>query len=215
MSNENDAELSAVIRSRATYHTAPPALRAGIANAVRRPAASQASVASFWRRPWLQIGLALACGALVGLLVVAPYDLSQREQIEREVVASHVRSLMLAHLTDLSSSDRHAVKPWFAGKLDFSPPVIDLADKGFPLIGGRLDYLDQRPVAALVYSHRKHTINLLIWPAGETSALTMTSRNGFPLARWSDSGMQFWAVSDLNPAELQSFVELLRSNHHP
>lgn len=215
MSNEDDPELRAAIRSRATYHTAPPALRAGIAKTVREVGKSQAGAAPFWRRPWLQIGLAFACGVLVGLLVVAPYDSSDRQRLEREVVASHVRSLMLAHLTDVTSSDQHTVKPWFAGKLDFSPPVSDLADKGFPLIGGRLDYLDQRPVAALVYSHRKHTINLLIWPAEETAELEMASRQGYHLARWSDSGMQFWAVSDLNPADLQSFVELLRSNHHP
>jgi len=211
MSIEYESELSALIRSRASYHTAPPALRAGITNAFRQAGANQASTTPFWRRPWLQIGLAFACGALVGLLVVAPYELADRQQVEREVVASHVRSLMLAHLTDVTSSDQHTVKPWFAGKLDFSPPVSDLADKGFPLMGGRLEYLDQHPVAALVYAHRKHTINLLIWPSGETSALEMTSRNGFHLARWSESGMQFWVVSDLNPAELKGFVELLRN----
>jgi anti-sigma factor RsiW len=112
----------------------------------------------------------------------------------------------------VASSDAHTVKPWFEGKLDFSPPVKDLADRGFPLIGGRLDYLHGRAVAALVYQRRKHSINLFIWPSspGDLAALKKATRQGFHILQWTGSGMTFCAVSDLNEGELQEFVLLIQ-----
>lgn len=121
-----------------------------------------------------------------------------------------MRSLMANHLTDIASSDQHTVKPWLDEKLDFAAPVIDLGDEGFPLVGGRLDYLDNRPVAALVYQRRKHFINLFIWLAqpGATGADETITRQGYQLLHWTDSDFNYWAVSDVNANDLQTFKQL-------
>jgi anti-sigma factor RsiW len=116
---------------------------------------------------------------------------------------------MVTHLTDVPSSDQHTVKPWFDGKLDFAPPVKDLRDSGYPLVGGRLDYVSSRPVAALVYSRQKHLINLFVWPASTGAASpSATVQNGYHLIHWANRGMTFWAVSDLNEKELLDFASL-------
>lgn len=131
-----------------------------------------------------------------------------------ELLASHVRSQMLAaHLVDVESSDRHTVKPWFEGKLDYSPEVRDLAGQGFTLVGGRLDYVDHRPVAVLIYQRRKHLINLFSLPAtqGSSSPPSAWTSQGYHFLSWSNSGMTYWAVSDLNETELREFVELMRN----
>ena len=125
---------------------------------------------------------------------------------------------MANHLTDVASSDQHTVKPWLDAKLDFAPAVVDLSEKGFPLIGGRLDYLDNRPVAALIYQRRQHFLNLFVWPlgpgrAGSTKAMT---RQGYQLLHWVDSDLNYWAVSDINEKELQEFKQLFEEqiSHH-
>jgi anti-sigma factor RsiW len=131
--------------------------------------------------------------------------------VAREVVAGHVRSLMENHLLDIESSDRHTVKPWFLGKVDVVSEVRDLADKGFRLVGGRLDYLDDRPAAALVYRHDKHVLNVFVWrSAGKDAAPVLLNRQGYHLIRWNENGRAFWVVSDLNEQDLREFVELLR-----
>jgi anti-sigma factor RsiW len=116
------------------------------------------------------------------------------------------------HLTDVASSDRHTVKPWFTGKLDFAPTVIDYSTDGFPLVGGRVDYLARRPVAALVYHRRKHVINLFIWPAAHATASTPQSVTiqGFQMVHWAEAGTAYWAISDLNSSELGGFAQLVR-----
>jgi anti-sigma factor RsiW len=139
---------------------------------------------------------------------------SGQGRLMQEVVDSHIRSQLASHLLDVESSDGHTVKPWFQGKLDFSPAVIDLDDEGFVLTGGRMDYLDGRPVAALVYRRKKHLVNLLVWPAppGEQEAEPRSeTKQGFHLVRWCRGGMVHWAVSDLNPDEMGEFARLIRS----
>lgn len=192
------------------YHRAPDSLRRKVLAALDAPAAAAPVVRK--RRPWAAFA-ATAAGialAVTAALVWGRTDADSR--VAEQVTAGHVRSLQAAHLTDQPSSDRHQVKPWFQDKLDFSPQVPDLAADGFPLAGGRLDYLADRPVAAIVYHRRQHAINLFTWPAGDGADRPVRSlhRQGFHLRQWQHAGMTYWAVSDLNPQELDDFVRLYR-----
>jgi anti-sigma factor RsiW len=150
----------------------------------------------------------------VVLLLAAAFFQTSRTKgnsVADQVIADHVRSLLATHLLDVVSSDQHTVKPWFHGKVDFAPAVIDLSKEGFPLIGGRLDYLDGKTVVALVYRRGKHPINLFIFPGagkGDTKPEIVT-RRGYHLFHWTRDEMQYWAVSDLNRAELQQFAQLI------
>ena len=128
-----------------------------------------------------------------------------------DLISSHIRSLLASNVADVLSSDQHTVKPWFNGKLDFSPPVQDLTAQGFALVGGRLDYVAGRPVAALVYRHRQHLINLFIWPTadGGNSAVQTLIKQGYNLVHWMHAGMSLWAVSDLNQEELVELARML------
>lgn len=164
-------------------------------------------------RPWAWMGggagLAFAASAA---LFFAVGQLGQGQALTNELVASHVRSLQVAHLTDVATSDQHVVKPWFDGKLDFAPPVIELKPQGFPLVGGRMDYVGGRTVAAIVYQRGRHTINLFVWPEGRGDEGTQTRQDqGYGLRHWRSGGMTYWAVSDVNPADLALFEADLKA----
>lgn len=161
--------------------------------------------------PWLRWLIPAAAVAVVLLAAVFVLP-SGNSRLTEEAVASHVRSMMANHLTDVASSDQHTVKPWFDGKVDFAPPIVDLAAQGFPLLGGRLDYLQNRPVAAAIYQRHKHIINLFVWPtAGSRNTRKKLSvAKGYNVLSWDASGMSYCAVSDLNPTELRDFADLFK-----
>jgi len=164
---------------------------------------------------WFSIPLALAAtiAVMLGLVFLNQRGIPDRQAgnvFAQEVISSHVRSLLAAHLLDVPSTDQHTVKPWFNGKLEFSPPVHDFADHGFRLIGGRLDYFNGRDVAALVYQRNKHVINLFIWPSesGHTAIAENFTNDGYNVSHWDRDGFEFWAVSDVNLDDLRAFTDL-------
>jgi anti-sigma factor RsiW len=227
---EHQALISA-IGATAPYHKAPAGLRERVHSSLRdkipeparggaledQPQAARKhgdSLKLLLQTPWNWLGLA---GAVI-LTVLLVWNLAPvlrkpgpGQFLATELVASHVRSLMVEHLTDVASSDQHTVKPWFDGKLDFAPTVVNPASDGFPLVGGRLDYLDNRPVAALVYQRRKHFINLFIWPVetNDTAATKQITRQGYQLLHWVDSDLNYWAVSDISDNELLALKQLI------
>ena len=175
------------------------------------PAQVQRRARPTWIR-WMPAFATAAALMFVIAFLVFRTGPSNEDVLASELVSSHVRSMMVSHLTDVTSTDQHTVKPWFDGKLDYSPSVTDLASQGFPLTGGRLDYAAGRPVAALVYQRRLHPINLFVFPTSEAdSRPRMSSRQGFNVVHWTRQGMTFWAVSDLNLDELQKFAQILGS----
>jgi anti-sigma factor RsiW len=203
-------EQQANIRSQAPYYAAPPQLEQSLRAALREAAADSRRD----RRdpPWRLLAIAASVLLAVSLMFnlrSLPGRTPEREIVAQTLLADHVRSLIGTHLLDVVSSDQHTVKPWFNGKLDYAPVVKDCAAQGFPLIGGRIEYVSDRAVAALVYKRREHVVNLFTWPAASSDAKAVTfTRNGFHIVHWSDPAMTYWAISDLNPAELQQFTNV-------
>jgi anti-sigma factor RsiW len=203
---ERQRSLRQAIVAHAPYHRAPAGLRERLQSRHHRPTASAARF-----RWWF--GVAAAAGIVVVAWLLGRYGARpvSDDRMAEEVVASHIRSRLADHLFDMPSSDRHVVKPWLTRNLDFAPSVIDLAGEGFPLAGGRLDYLNGQPTAALVYRRREHVINLFVAPSpGLTTEPQTLARRGFHLIHWSQGGMSHWAVSDLNEDELMEFALLLQ-----
>jgi anti-sigma factor RsiW len=214
---ENIRALSSALKSPELYFRAPANLRSSIqaatigkTNTAQTPVPRRADDERASWTLWLRWLIPVAAAAIVFLAVV--FVPSGNGRLTEEAVANHVRSMMANHLTDIASSDQHTVKPWFDGKVDFAPPIVDLAARGFPLIGGRLDYLQNRPVAAAVYQRQKHIINLFIWPAAgnRSTRKKLSVAKGYNVISWEASGMSFCAVSDLNATELREFADLMK-----
>lgn len=205
--------LSRAIKTRTTYNVAPPALLDSMRAQFTAPAAEAPIVSP--RRVIPRAGLLAAFSALAAMVVLSVVLVAPRmpapPAVVDEVVADHVRSLLAMHLLDVASTDQHTVKPWFAGRLDFSPPVASFAAQGFPLVGGRLDILEGRAVAALIYQRRKHHINVFIWPVSDRAPQgeQQLTRQGFHLIHFVASAMNYWIISDLDQTELQQFAALL------
>jgi anti-sigma factor RsiW len=227
--------LVGAVRNAMPYHKAPDELRQRIRLALRNGRRSVHSTdfvppppvsAPSDRRvipfpmSWRSITLAAAALVIAALVLTrfgVPAKLNPSQSLATEVISGHARSLLANHLTDVASSDQHTVKPWLDSKIDFAPPVPDLASDGFPLIGGRLDYLDNRTVAVLVYQRRKHFINLFIWPADRESERTTEkmTRQGYQLTHWVDGTFTYLAISDVNAGDLDSFKQLFQKQVSP
>jgi anti-sigma factor (TIGR02949 family) len=234
---EKQQALRAALQRESLAFAAPEGLRARIQTSLQAAAASSAAAlattpvqspgnvrepANWWNAfqflRWASAFAVLAlCTVVAWQLLPGLHGPTNEQRLAAEVLTSHVRSLEANHLMDVVSTDQHTVKPWFDGKLDFSPPVEDLASDGFPLVGGRLDYLEGRQVAALVYQRRKHFINVYVWPAaaGSGSPQILAPQQGYNMTRWSRGGFQFWAISDVSAGDLTEFVRLLENRAVP
>jgi anti-sigma factor RsiW len=206
--DSNDPGLAAHLRScpscivsmHARYYEAPPALADKIRQNLRAAAPMQ--------MPWKWLAIAASILFAVSLAWNLRSRPDRRQLLAENVLSAHLRSLNGTHLLDVPSSDQHTVKPWFAGKLEFSPPVKEV--DGFPLLGGRLEYFEGHAAAALIYGRRAHIINLFVWPSPPTPDISQ-EHSGYHLRSWSAGGMTFWAVSDINDTELMQFVRAYRS----
>jgi anti-sigma factor RsiW len=204
-------DLRYAVREQAPYFNAPPALAQRVRAMVRAQTSRKPKAAS---TPGLWLAAGAAFILMVTLATITEFSPSREPLLAQELVAGHVHSLMADHLTDMVWTDYKTVGPWFLQRLGFAPPVDDLAENGFPLVGCRLDYVDGRRVAALVYQRRLHYINLFIWPssAPRSENVLLEEREGYNLLGWNQDGMRFWAVSDLGNDEMQALVRLLRDH---
>jgi anti-sigma factor RsiW len=221
---EAERAMIARVKSTATYHEAPRDLAARLSQKLRAETNDGAEAGSnvvalraapgresFWRPMALAASFVLAAllSGGVGYMSSIP---ATGDQLVQQTVDSHVRSLLANHLTDVASTDQHTVKPWFNGHLDTAPPVKDFAAQGFPLIGGRLDYVDHRPVAAMVYRHGMHPINLFVWsdPSSTKGQPSAASRQGYNIRHWVDGDLTYWLISDVEADQLDVLESLLR-----
>jgi len=205
-------QLQSDIRKQVTRHRAPAHLQQSIHAALRKATASETTARPFYWN-WMAVAASVLLVASIAWNIASLRSRdSARDILAQEVLSSHLRSLVGTHLLDVPSSDQHTVKPWFNGKLNFSPDVKDFASQGFRLVGGRIEYLDDRPVAALVYQRRQHFINLFMWPgpSSSSSGYSEMKRSGYNLVSWSEDGMTCWAVSDLQTSELEQFAQLYK-----
>jgi anti-sigma factor RsiW len=202
--------------------TAPASLRNRIEAALPSPSARVIAPRKFFqpsRRTFFggfAVGSALSA-AVAASLVLTVFRSDQNQQVADEVVSAHIRSLQAGHLMDVETSDQHTVKPWFDGRVDVAPPVVDLTAQGFTLLGGRLDYIDGEPVASVVYQRRKHVINLFVAQrlGIKHAGVMVEAIQGYNVRHWSEQGLDFWAVSDLAGDELDEFVQKISAAVRP
>src|SRR5579863_66404 len=215
----NERRMSEFLRTQGERFRAPAHLKAAIRSEIGRRArprfAELRQLLAGWNpvavAAMLLLAVALSSGATLRYFAPTSSHEAHEAAVRSEVVAGQVRSLQADHLTDIASADLRTVKPWFNGKLDFSPSVADLTAAGFSLVGGRLDYLDQRAVAALVYRHDQHVINVFVWPEGGEQAPSVETQQGYSVGYYKHDGMEYWAVSDLTPGELKDFLNRFRA----
>jgi anti-sigma factor RsiW len=193
-------EVKARLSATPAAYAAPPSLHARL-DAALAEAAAPPPRRGLRAEAWVMSGAIGALAASLALVALLPSGMS----VEGQLIDAQARSLEAQHLVDVATSDRHTVKPWFNGKLDFAPPVADLAPQGYPLVGGRLDRIDGRRAAALVFHRHAHTVNLFIWPGAAPETPVLEHREGYSLVRWGRGGLVFWAVSDIDPPDLLGF----------
>ncbi len=219
---EAERAFIARLKTGVSYHEAPAGLSARLAARLSETLAAESAGTvvplkpkprrdSFWRPMALAASFVLAALLSGGIGYMSSLPASG-DLITQQIVDSHVRSLLAGHLTDVTSTDQHTVKPWFNGHLDTAPPVKDFAGQGFPLIGGRLDYIDHRPVAAMVYRHGLHPINLFVWadPSAVAGQPAATSRQGYNIRHWVEGDLTYWLISDVEADQLDNLESLLR-----
>jgi anti-sigma factor RsiW len=205
--------MQAALRTKLPYHRAPPGLAARIGAALPReeppPVAAGTSPRHWLRMPAFSLAGTGLAGALAGVALTVAVIGGQSDQT-KDVIDSHIRSMQAAHLTDVQTSDQHTVKPWLSARLNVSPPVRDLKDDGFPLLGGRLDYIDGHAAAAVVYQRAKHVINLFTWASpGANEPFSDETRQGFNIVTWRQDGIRYYAVSDVEADQLAQFARLV------
>lgn len=215
---ETENAVSRSLREALPYFETPAGLAGRIRNTLPQTADGVIEDAPRPRFVTQRIARGFALAAALVLVAIVFYRLGRIQTVPaaaapllaRQVLACHVRSLMADHLMDVVSTDKHTVKPWYTGRLDFSPPVDDLKASGYPLIGGRMEYVDGHPAAGLVYKFRKHIINVFVWPAaGSATEPAATTIQGYNIETWTGRGMTWWAVSDMNAQDLRHFADLL------
>lgn len=200
--------LQTAIQSAPLRYAPPRGLQGRVRKSLRQAAGPGRRAVAVLAASW---ALLLVAMVILAVGVANWWSRTRADPLTREVAEAHIRSLLAEHRTDVASTDRHTVKPWFTGRLDYAPPVPDLSGDGFELAGGRLDYLADRPVSALVYERRRHAINLFVWPtASAETEPVQEAKKGYTLYHWQHGGMTWWAVSDLNAAELGEFVAGVR-----
>jgi anti-sigma factor RsiW len=222
----NDDELTSLLRENATRYKASEKLRASVRTqvALQTAAANDTNThLGFFTRGWRSIrwtafgsrsalsGFACGVALTLALSLLAPRFMLSAS-MPAELVSRHVHALKVGPLIEVASNDRHTVKPWFQGKLDYAPPVVDLQSDGFPLLGGRVERVAGAPVATLAYASRKHIINVFVWPTDDVSVPKRMQKSGFNLMHWGDGSMQVWVVSDLDSGEIERFGEAWRSS---
>ena len=233
MDDNETSTLGSRLRDGSLYERAPTELRAQVRANLRAEAQGHARPRVSWLDAWIpwrthgSVGRHLSAGlsffgggaagaalcALAFAFVVMPMSAEHGDLLMRDIVSSHVRAMMSDRAIDVVSTDRHTVKPWFSDRLDYAPPVVDIAAQGFPLIGGRLDYVAQRPVAVMIYKYLKHSIDLYVFPDSHDVKASPQARTeaGYAIARWHQNGMTYCAITDASPAFLRDFEQAVQA----